>query len=441
MGQSIEQLRHVCALGALQSVLAIPRAVPILHAGPGCGQKLWGALAEFNGSQGSGYVGGHCVPCTNMAERDVVFGGEERLRAEISNALRVMDADLFVVLTGCTADIIGDDVAGIVREFQEAGEPVVFAETGGFKGTNYLGHERILTAIIEQHLQDVAPPPRQTGVVNLWSVVPYQDTLWSGNLEALTSLLTDLGLHVNNIFGHDGGIQAIDRIPAAELNLLVSPWVGLNTVQLLQARFGTPFLHYPVLPIGPSETGAFLRAVAAQLGIDAPRVEPYIREQEARYYYYMERCGDFIFESRSGMPTRFVTISDSVYALGIARFLINDLGLLPEAQFIVDDVPDAHQPAITALFQDVVEGIRTPVTFVTDGGEIGDAIRNLHFHSRPFIIGSTWDRVIAREINGFPLSVSLPVSDRLILSRTYVGYEGALRLAEDLYSVLLGEYQ
>jgi nitrogenase molybdenum-iron protein beta chain len=141
------------------------------------------------------------------------------------------------------------------------------------------------------------------------------------------------------------------------------------------------------------------------------------------------------------MPTRFVTISDSIYSLGITRFLINDLGLLPEAQFVVDDTPDAHQPAITALFQDVVESIRTPVTFVTDGGEIGNALRKIHFHGRPFVIGSTWDRVIAREINGFPLSVSLPISDRLILSRTYVGYEGALRLAEDLYSVLLSEYQ
>lgn len=48
MAQYIEQVRHVCSLGALQSVLAIERAVPILHAGPGCGQKLWGALGFIN---------------------------------------------------------------------------------------------------------------------------------------------------------------------------------------------------------------------------------------------------------------------------------------------------------------------------------------------------------------------------------------------------------
>lgn len=56
------------------------RAVPILHSGPGCGQKLWGALGLDNGCQGSGYVGGHTVPCTNASEKEVIFGGEEKLR-------------------------------------------------------------------------------------------------------------------------------------------------------------------------------------------------------------------------------------------------------------------------------------------------------------------------------------------------------------------------
>lgn len=38
----VEQQRYTCALGALQSVVAIPRAVPILHAGPGCGEMITG---------------------------------------------------------------------------------------------------------------------------------------------------------------------------------------------------------------------------------------------------------------------------------------------------------------------------------------------------------------------------------------------------------------
>ncbi len=231
---AIEQFRQVCALGALQSVVAIPRAVPVLHAGPGCGAKLWNALATYNAYHGSGYTGGHSIPCTNSCENEVIFGGEAKLREVICHSFEVMDSDLFVVLTGCTADIVGDDVGGVVREFQNEKRPIVYAETAGFKGSNYLGHELILRAIIEQYLQpaDAIEP----GLVNIWSVLPYQDPFWEGSMEALIDLVASIGLQPNVIFGLHGGIDALKRVPSAQFNLLVSPWVGLDTVMESQSR-------------------------------------------------------------------------------------------------------------------------------------------------------------------------------------------------------------
>ena len=79
MSCCIEQPRQVCALGAQQSVLAIDRAIPIIHGGPGCGLKLFGGLAFYNGFQGSGYAGGNAIVSSNMGENEVVFGGEKRL--------------------------------------------------------------------------------------------------------------------------------------------------------------------------------------------------------------------------------------------------------------------------------------------------------------------------------------------------------------------------
>ena len=71
MSKFIEQPRYSCALGAQQSVIAIKRAVPILHSGPGCGDKVSRLLG-----QGEGYAGGNTVPCTNASEAEIVFGGE-----------------------------------------------------------------------------------------------------------------------------------------------------------------------------------------------------------------------------------------------------------------------------------------------------------------------------------------------------------------------------
>lgn len=438
MTQFIEQVRHVCSLGALQSVLAIDRAVPILHAGPGCGQKLWGALGFQNGCQGSGYVGGHSVPCTNIGEKEVIFGGDDRLKSIVDNSLKVIDADLFVILTGCTSDIVGDDAGEVARRFQEKGKPVVYAETGGFKGTNFFGHELIVDAIIDQYLQPA--PAVQPGLVNIWSVVPFHDPFWVGNLQALEGLLAELGLVPNVIFGPGNGLAALNQVPGAQFNLLVSPWVGLKNVQHLQEKFGTPYLHYPVLPIGPTETGKFLRTVGQYAGVEEKRVEKVIAKHEAEYYYYIERSADVLLETRL-LPRRFVTIADSFYSLGVAKFLINDLGLLPETQYITDGVAEEYQAGIAAEFANFTDRITAKVVFTSDGGAAHEDIRTIKFRSRPLILGSAWDRVLSEELKGYQLSLSMPVSDRLVLDRSYVGYKGALRLVEDIYSVVLADFQ
>jgi len=440
MSTVIEQPRHLCTLGAQQTVVAIERAIPILHAGPGCSGKLWSGLSFCNGFQGSGYAGGGAIPCTNTGEKEVVFGGEDRLRQVIAGAIKVMDGDLFVVLTGCTADIVGDDTGRVVSEFQEREVPVVHAETGGFKGNTYQGHELVLEAIINQFLKPAQE--KIPGLVNVWSVVPYQDPFWSGNLESIKELLAGIGLKANLLFGPgSGGVEAWRKVPAAQFNLVVSPWVGLKTAQLLQEKFGTPYLHHPVLPIGAAETSRFLRAVGRFAGIDNQLTEGFIKEQESRFYYYLERAADFILEFRYDLPGRFVNISDSFYSLGVSRFLANDLGLLPGRQFVTDEAPEEYRPLITAEFANLAPKVSAEVTFTPDGGIIQKELRSIKHRQPPVIIGSSWDKDIAAELKGYQLSIGLPVTDRLVLDRTYVGYRGGLRLAEDIYGAILGSYQ
>jgi nitrogenase molybdenum-iron protein beta chain len=439
MSTAIEAPRHFCTLGSQQTVLAIQRAAPILHAGPGCGSKLWSGLSFCNGFQGAGYMGGSAVPSTNVSEREAVFGGTDRLRQVIEGSLKIMDADLFVVLTGCVPDIVGDDTAKVVRDFQEQGVPVVYAETGGFKGNTYQGHELVLEAITNQFLKPV--PEKIAGLVNVWSVVPYQDPFWSGNLAAIQELLKGIGLEANILFGPgSGGVAAWRQIPAAQFNLLISPWVGLRTVQRLQEKFGTPYLHYPVMPIGAAETSRFLREVGQFAGIDPRGVEMYIAGRESNFYYYLERAADFLLEFRYDLPGRFVNISDSFYALGVSRFLVNDLGLLPGRQFITDETPVEFQARIASQFSGLAANVSAEVTFSADGGLIHQELRDLK-PNRPLIIGSSWDQDITDELNGYHVGISLPVTDCLVLDRAYLGYQGGLRLTEDIYRAVLGSYQ
>ena len=69
MAKLLDKQRYKCALGAMQTVQAITRAIPVLHSGPGCAQKL------SDGTGSSGYFSPNIFPCTSINEKDVVFGG------------------------------------------------------------------------------------------------------------------------------------------------------------------------------------------------------------------------------------------------------------------------------------------------------------------------------------------------------------------------------
>lgn len=438
MSKLIEQPRYSCALGAQQSVVAIPRAVPIVHAGPGCSGKITSLIG-----QGEGYGGGSTIPCTNASESEIVFGGEQRLRSVIDGALRVIDADLFVVLTGCTSDIIGDDVGSVTSEYQEENRPIVYVETGGFKSNNYASHETVVKAIIRQYSDKFAEGREAIpGLVNVFATVPYQDPYWNGNLGELKRILQGIGLQVNILFGQDSeGLSEWRSIPNAQFNIVAHTWVGLEVARDLEEKYGTPYIHFPYLPVGGAETSRFLRQVGEFGGLDQQTVERFIGKEERRFYAHIERTADFMLEFRYGLPQRFYCIVDASYAIGLAKFLLNELGIIPATQYIVDDVPEGFRQEITEQFLHISPYRSARVRFETDGGAIQQEIRGDENKNRALILGSGWERDLAAQLGADLLTVSVPIMYRLVLNCGYAGYNGGLRLIEDIYDRVLNTYR
>lgn len=370
MSNFIEQPRYSCALGAQQTVVAIKRAVPILHSGPGCSGKISSLIG-----QGEGYAGGNTIPCTNSGETEVIFGGEDKLRSVIEGAFKVIDADLYVVLTGCTSDIVGDDIESVTSEYQRQGKIIVYAETGGFKSNNYVSHDIVVNAIIDQYVDKYKTEVKvEKGLVNVFATIPYQDPYWNGNLEEIKRILEGIGLKVNILFGHEsGGIEEWETIPNAQFNIVVSTWVGLNTAKHLEEKYGTTYVHFPYLPIGGEETSKFLHQVSEFGSLNKTIVEAFIKKEEEKFYSYIERTADFMLEFRYGLPRRFYTILDASYSIGFSKFLLNELGIIPAKQFIIDDTPEEYRDAIVGEFNKISEFRSSKVEFQVDGGEIGRA--------------------------------------------------------------------
>ena len=432
-GAPIEQVRYACTLGALASVIAIPGAVPITHCGPGCATKQFRALSAINGYQGGEFY----VPSSNMGNNEVIFGGADRLDELIAATLRVMEADLFVVQTGCIPGLIGDDVASVVNRYRKKGAPIVVAETSGYMGNNFTGHETIIRAIIDQHLGDY-DGAKDAGLVNVWSLLPYQNPFWRGDLAEIRRILEGIGLTVNILFGPPSeGISEWRAVPRAQFNLVLSPWLGLETARHLEQKYGQPFLHEPAIPIGARLTSGFLRRVASFAGLAPERAEAFIAREERDYYLYLRDFSAFYAgcTSQYSLPSQFVVIGESAYTLAVARFLADQLGLVPGVQIVTENPPETERDAIRAQFRELADGVSADVAFVEDGFRAHKLVLETDFTGHyPIVFGSTWEGELAKKLGAPLVEIAHPATDEVVLSRTYVGYRGALALLERTYT-------
>lgn len=435
MSTIIEQPRFSCALAAQQTVLAIPRAIPIVHAGPGCAGKIFGFASYGAGYQGEGYAGGGAISCTNTSEQDIVFGGEKKLSSLIEGAFKVLKGDLFVVLSGCTSGIIGDDVEKVASVFADEGRPIVGVETSGFKGNSYLGHQLVVNGIINQFVGNITPNIRKR-LVNVFSIVPFQDPFWRADLEEIKRVLTAIGLEVNILFGNESkGVSEWTDIPNAEFNLVLSPWVGLSTAKLLEKKYGTPFLHYPVIPVGVKATTKFLREISEFAKLPKEKVEAVIKKEEKRFYEYFVALGDFIADFRNNIPFELYTVADSAYAIGISDYLVNELGFTPKGIYVIEDPDPVYVPEIEKALTSVGEEFSGLLSIEADGGLIQKDIRKkLGKSGKAVILGSSWEADLAKENNNLLIHLSIPINDDVIVNRSFIGYNGGLRLMEEIYA-------
>lgn len=440
MASFVERPRYTCALGgAFGTITALPRVIPILHAARGCAGNIAWTQNGGSGLQVGGYCGGLSVPSSNVHEREVVFGGADRLREQIRNTLKVIDGDLYFVITGCVTEMIGDDVKAVINEFRSEGIDIIHAETGGFKGNSYYGYDLVLQSLFREVVRPAAGSVR--GQVNLWGIVPFMDVFWRGNLELLRALLEDLGLTVNTFFTAADSLDALQQAAAAELNLVVSPVHGVEAAQVFEEIHHTPYL-IAAPPIGPAATQSWLRQVGEALALDTTAVDRVIGREEHRYYHYLETLTDCYNDL--DLQRYAIVIGDANYAVSLTRFLADDLGWLPELAVCTDQLTEAEKLQVSGALDALESGLTPKLVFETDTSEIIRHFKShwpenrgqkyYHSFSPALVLGSSLDRELAQGLGAAHLSVSFPVANRAVIDRGYTGYQGGLRLIEDLLS-------
>lgn len=421
--------RQLCALGSQYTLNAIPGVIPIVHSGAACCHRLYQGIAGANGYQGAAPWGGMSTINDNIHRKSLIVSAEKELEKLIAQTIaHLPDAQLLVVLSGCNVELVGDDIAAVIRKFQQQHSAILHVPSAGFAGSAYQGHEALCKVLID-HL--ATPGEVQTGTVNLFGITPYLDPFWRGNLHTITRLLALLDLQVNPLFGFDASIKNWQAVPNAQFNLLLSPWVDLGLVQWLEQRFATPFLQLPALPIG-EQTADFLQQIATFCGkTQSGKMQTIMADQ--RHYQQWKACASGCY-SRAGTnsPDHFTLIGTSQALLSYLPFLTNELGLVPGTQFLTDAPPAKLRKQITTLLDRHWAGLN--IEWQPSFLQMSQRIAEEAELTPLLLLGSSEDAALIESRHATRLAISAPLTDQVILNRSHLGWHGALTLIEDIYS-------
>ena len=429
MSQVTENPKGGCVLAGINSVLgAIDRVCPIYHSGPGCCMQTTEADQGQSGHKSSRFVSSVSLPSTNMLEKEVVFGGTEKLRTTVQGAIDIIDADAYFVLTGCTAGIIGDDIVSVTEEFQDKGYSVYPIETPGFVGDSNLGYETVWTTMINQVIEEDVP--KDDKLVNIFGIIPYHDPFWSGALEEIDRILSALGLKVNTFFTKHQGIETIRKCSGAALNIIINPWLFKGPAKKMEQKFGIPSIRVPGLFVGATDTTKFVRQVAEAMHLDQEIVDKVIAAEEEYVY-------DYLAQSVGGVSwKRFAVVADANNAVGITRYLANDFSFTPVLVIVSEPLfRQEDKDRIVAQIEDLEYAKPPKVIFASDQYEINQALREEE-EEITLLIGSSNEREVALEKDIQFILAAFPMNERLVFNRTYAGYRGSLTFTEDLYDNL-----
>ena len=96
----------------------------------------------------------------------------------------------------------------------------------------------------------------------------------------------------------------------------------------MKKKYGTPFLHYPILPVGGAESSRFLREVGKFAGLSESFVEEVVKREEKIYYEYFVDTADFFSSLQNNLPYELFVTGDSLSSFGVTKYLENEVGFI-----------------------------------------------------------------------------------------------------------------
>lgn len=253
----------------------IADALHVVHGPIGCAAYTW----DIRGARSSGPELHRLSFSTDLREKDVIFGGANKLYRALLELIDAYQPKAAFVYSTCIVGLIGDDVEAVCRNVSgEKGIPVLAVQSEGFKGTKKDGYAAACDALFK--LIGTAP----TDGIGKHSINILGDFNIAGEVWIIKEYFRRIGIEVVSCLTGDGRVDEIRRAHGAALNLVQCSGSMTRLANLLEQKYGTPFVR--VSYFGIEDMAQSLYTAARFFNDDAllQRTRDLVRDEVAAVY-------------------------------------------------------------------------------------------------------------------------------------------------------------
>jgi nitrogenase molybdenum-cofactor synthesis protein NifE len=303
--------------GARVVLYPIADAVHLVHGPIGCAAYTW----DIRGALSTGPQLHRQSFCTDLRERDIIFGGERKLFAVLVELIRRHKPAAAFVYSTCVAGVIGDDVEAVCRKVAlQEGIEVIPVGAPGFAGTKKDGYRAACDALLT--LIGTGPSAIKTPL----SINIIGDFNVAGETWLIKEYFRRIGIKVVSVLTGDGRIAEIRNAHTASFNIVQCSGSMTPLAEAMKERYGIPYTR--VSFFGFEDTAASLYAVADHFN-DPPQVieaaKQLVKEEVARAQTEIRRIRSAVQGKTAGIYVggafKAISLVKALRLLGIRTVL------------------------------------------------------------------------------------------------------------------------
>jgi len=257
----------------------IADALHLIHGPVGCAAYTW----DIRGSLSSGPELHRLSFSTDLREEQVIYGGEKKLYAALTELIEAYRPKAAFVYTTCIIGLIGDDMQAVCRRVAgEQGIDVIPVHSEGFRGTKKDGYKAACVALYKLIGHDKESP------VSPNSINILGDFNLAGETWVIKDYYKQMGVEVVSCMTGDGRVDEIRRAHKAAMNVVQCSGSMTYLAKMMERDYGIPFAR--VSYFGIEDTAEALYTVARHFNDPAilKNTEELVRSEVNRIYPEVE---------------------------------------------------------------------------------------------------------------------------------------------------------